>query len=390
VCADIYAGARADDLPGLAALTRGERSRTARHVAMPADGGVGDRRFEITLVPDEALALDDLIVVAAVDVTHTSRRERVLEAHREVVRELAERRPLAAISHAVARLVEAQCDRVRCSVFIISGTDAELAAAPSMPAAWTRTVQQLTGIEYGDDVAALGALPEPLAAVSREHGMRGGRAVPVLDGERRLRALVAWFPDELRFPGPTDIAAVEDAAALCLIALDREVRDPRAPVAGSDPISGVLGRPVFVARVQALLDRGVPIGCVVVRLANLAAINDEFGDAVGDGVLRAVGERIQRVARSRDLVGRTSGATFVIAGTSRRGPVGLEALAERLGLHLRVPVVVAGHTVEPLIALHTAESAGALPGRGYQGRSTVAALLAPTGTTPSPRGATDR
>ena len=27
VCADVYAGARADDLPGLAALTRGERSR---------------------------------------------------------------------------------------------------------------------------------------------------------------------------------------------------------------------------------------------------------------------------------------------------------------------------------------------------------------------------
>ncbi len=112
-------------------------------------------------------------------------------------------------------------------------------------------------------------------------------------------------------------------------ALKREVAELRAEIArlatqlaeaedlaDRDALTPLLNRRAFVrelARAQAFAGRyGGPLSLAYFDLVGLKAINDRFGHAAGDAVLRATAERLVRHVRASDIVGRLGGDEFAV------------------------------------------------------------------------------
>jgi diguanylate cyclase (GGDEF)-like protein len=106
-----------------------------------------------------------------------------------------------------------------------------------------------------------------------------------------------------------------------------------ATMSGRDPLTGLANRRIFdteLASACSGASEGVPFGLLMLDLDDFKEINDTFGHAVGDSLLREVGQRLNQVVRAGDLVARLGGDEFaIIAG----GPIeidGVRQLAQRL------------------------------------------------------------
>lgn len=80
----------------------------------------------------------------------------------------------------------------------------------------------------------------------------------------------------------------------------------------------------------------------MVDLDRFKDINDAFGHAAGDEVLRAVADRLRRSTRADDVVARVGGDEFAVLVTDITRPSQAEAVAAELSDVLSRPVVVDG------------------------------------------------
>jgi diguanylate cyclase (GGDEF)-like protein/PAS domain S-box-containing protein len=122
-----------------------------------------------------------------------------------------------------------------------------------------------------------------------------------------------------------------------------------------DPLTDLPNRTLFRDRLSAALDqakrRGETVAVIFVDLDDFKAINDALGHVIGDGVLKAVGERLKALLRAEDTVARQSGDEFtIIARIADRDDVSL--LAERVLASIREGFNVDGHE------LHVSASVG--------------------------------
>ena len=83
-----------------------------------------------------------------------------------------------------------------------------------------------------------------------------------------------------------------------------------------------------------------------VDLDRFKAINDTYGHAAGDDVLRVVARRLERIVRERDVTARLGGDEFVIVQSDVLGARDVEILARRIVDVLAVPIRVDGLTYE--------------------------------------------
>jgi polar amino acid transport system substrate-binding protein len=115
-----------------------------------------------------------------------------------------------------------------------------------------------------------------------------------------------------------------------------------------DSLTGLPNRSLFSDRLRMALARAErtkdTLAIAFVDLNDFKAVNDTFGHAVGDGVLRAVGERLVDVVRAEDTVARHSGDEFtVLARVSTRSDV--DRVIERIQNAVRETIVVQGHQI---------------------------------------------
>ncbi|MET8152317.1 putative bifunctional diguanylate cyclase/phosphodiesterase [Actinoplanes sp. NPDC049668] len=114
-----------------------------------------------------------------------------------------------------------------------------------------------------------------------------------------------------------------------------------------DPLTGLANRALFRERlVRALAehrDTGVPVALLFADLDDFKLINDSFGHAMGDRLLRAIGDRLVACVPAGDLVARLGGDEF--AALLERPADEAEPAAQRILAALREPFVIDGHTV---------------------------------------------
>jgi diguanylate cyclase (GGDEF)-like protein len=83
-----------------------------------------------------------------------------------------------------------------------------------------------------------------------------------------------------------------------------------------DALTGLPNRRVLAGAVEREIARarrtGEPLGLVMLVLDHFKLINDDFGHAVGDRVLREVGRGLLEASRGEDLVARYGGEEFVV------------------------------------------------------------------------------
>ncbi len=121
--------------------------------------------------------------------------------------------------------------------------------------------------------------------------------------------------------------ANEKAAQLESYAQDLEIETQR------DALTEIASR----AYLQELLDKGFdqaqrfswPLGVMFVDLDHFKAVNDTYGHAAGDEVLRGVSKVLSNAIRTSDTVGRYGGEEFLIIlpGADREG---IEVVADRI------------------------------------------------------------
>lgn len=90
---------------------------------------------------------------------------------------------------------------------------------------------------------------------------------------------------------------------------------------------------------------GTPAAALFLDLDGFKPINDRYGHAAGDEVLRIVAERIERVVRDTDTVARVGGDEFAITCPAI-AEADVRMLAKRLSARLGEPMSVHGHTLQ--------------------------------------------
>ena len=117
-----------------------------------------------------------------------------------------------------------------------------------------------------------------------------------------------------------------------------------------DELTGLPNRVLFGDRLDqaiAAADRaGEPRGILVVALDKLGDINDIRGHETGDGVLRAVAERLRGVLRDSDTVGRIGGDEFGILLAGETDVARAATIAWKIHNAFEDPYVINGHVID--------------------------------------------
>lgn len=116
---------------------------------------------------------------------------------------------------------------------------------------------------------------------------------------------------------------------------EREEREQELRrLADTDPLTALLNRRSFVERanaeIAACAERGENTALIIVDLDHFKSVNDSYGHAAGDAVIRAFADLLLGMVRSpRDLVGRFGGEEFAVF-LPDAGSAAAQRMAERI------------------------------------------------------------
>jgi len=127
----------------------------------------------------------------------------------------------------------------------------------------------------------------------------------------RSRSVALFYADSLR----EDVEAADAAAAVAyaldiaeIVRVNLSMAGELAALARTDSLTGLPNRRVFEERLEQELRRSArsrrPFALAIVDLDRFKQINDDYGQQVGDEVLRAFAMAIRRYARQADFVAR--------------------------------------------------------------------------------------
>ncbi len=121
-------------------------------------------------------------------------------------------------------------------------------------------------------------------------------------------------------------------------------------LATHDALTGLPNRLLFLDRLEVALARarreGTQPALLYCDLDDFKLINDTCGHAVGDCVLRSVGERMKSIVRESDTVARLGGDEFVVLLADVDDEAAAASVAGKLRDALSEPIECAPHTVE--------------------------------------------
>lgn len=207
--------------------------------------------------------------------------------------------------------------------------------------------EELTGHRVADSIgrSVLGFIH------SDDRELSNDLARPVAQGR------VEEYRHEFRLVGldDTDIwveahaRAIHDDAALFSgmsgtlmdITARRELEGRLARQAFHDDLTGLANRALFKDRVEhALTPRSRAsgfVGLLFLDLDRFKTVNDSLGHTVGDGLLIAIGDRLQTAVRPEDTIARLGGDEFAILVEDVAGPRQVLELAERISATFDAP-----------------------------------------------------
>jgi diguanylate cyclase (GGDEF)-like protein len=95
------------------------------------------------------------------------------------------------------------------------------------------------------------------------------------------------------------------------LTLLEDAQDQLVIQASRDTLTGLANRRTVELQLEARVKRGEPFTAIYMDLNGFKKINDTYGHAAGDEVLRQVGDRLRTAFRAGDAIGRWGGDEFV-------------------------------------------------------------------------------
>ncbi len=129
-----------------------------------------------------------------------------------------------------------------------------------------------------------------------------------------------------------------------LLTLLEEQIDHTHHLALHDPLTGLPNRRLLEDRLTKAIERAerneARVAVLLIDMNNFKYINDTYGHAVGDEVLRIVATRLQMRIRKADTIARAGGDEFMVVVSDLLQPHGAEVLAAKLMADLNEPIVM--------------------------------------------------
>jgi diguanylate cyclase (GGDEF)-like protein len=156
----------------------------------------------------------------------------------------------------------------------------------------------------------------------------------------------------------TMLYAVGTAFIVLLMVKDNDV-DVYRNAASTDPLTGLLNRRAFFEGARSLCaqrgERGEAVTMLMLDLDHFKSINDRFGHAIGDEVLRVFADVARSSMRGSDIVGRFGGEEFAVIVPE---PMEFAArIAERLRAAFEeAGVSIGGHAIGATVSIGAAMS----------------------------------
>ncbi|MFN7938520.1 MAG: EAL domain-containing protein [Bryobacteraceae bacterium] len=284
-------------------------------------------------------------------------RSKRLEQDRSHALEMvAKDEPLITVLTQIARMVERQTPSVAVAIHLISDERVFCCAAPSMPEPFRRRFQSIP-LQHGRSccfAAAFSRVTEVYETSAPRCAPHGGSSVhefcwqvsgasPILSGSGELMGLVVAYSKVAVQPRFVDGELLEMAGSLAAIAIEhRRLTDRLAFHAMHDVLTALPNRTMlsrsleeFIGRAQ---DRNVPFAVVFVDLDRFKQINDHFGHAAGDAVLREVAARMRSILLPGEVTARLGGDEFVAIWMEKNAEAA-HARSLQLLDSLRLPIV---------------------------------------------------
>ena len=225
---------------------------------------------------------------------------------------------------------------------------------------WALDPMMLTRPETGEILDANPAACRTLGLSVAEIRALGRKGLADPTDERwaagvRHRALTGSFVGELSmrrgdgsaFPAQMSSAVFEVDQQQYAVLIFRDVSEQRelerrlkdaldemSRLATSDPLTGLLNRRGFMTIGHTLEEEahrsGVPLVVLVADVDRLKEVNDEFGHAAGDDMLRDVAASLTATLRTADVIARVGGDEFGVILTGARAVTEAAAAADRI------------------------------------------------------------
>ena len=143
----------------------------------------------------------------------------------------------------------------------------------------------------------------------------------------------------------TNARGVPEALGYCEDITDRRIRhsDPLVE-ARIDPLSGLANRKAMNEFFDLHPDRSIAV--LFIDLDGFKQLNDTYGHAAGDAVIRTFAERLRDAVRPTDLVARLGGDEFVIVAPGVHTYDNAMVIADRIHPLFRLPIVFDTKTIE--------------------------------------------
>jgi diguanylate cyclase (GGDEF)-like protein len=133
------------------------------------------------------------------------------------------------------------------------------------------------------------------------------------------------------------------AIGILLTLLEEEI-DRTEHLALHDPLTGLPNRRLLEDRLTKAVERAerneARVAVLLIDLDSFKHINDTYGHAVGDEVLRIVSMRLQTRVRKADTIARAGGDEFLVVVSDLLQPHGAQVLAGKLMADLNEPIVL--------------------------------------------------
>ena len=187
---------------------------------------------------------------------------------------------------------------------------------------------------------------------------------PVFSADRRVLGTFDIYFRSPRRPTELDGDLIEQGTRLAAIAIERAQASALLHrMATIDTMTGLPNRPHFFSLAQReftrLVRTGRPLAAFMIDVDHFKRINDTYGHAGGDSVLRALSECIGECIRTTDICGRLGGEEFAVLlpETDQTSAIMVaERLRRRIGT---TPVELAsGQTCRATVSVGVAISIG--------------------------------
>ena len=202
----------------------------------------------------------------------------------------------------------------------------------------------MDGLEFLTELAAVGGgMPVPVVMLT---GM-GNEAIAV----EALKNGAQNYLNKNTMTGSQVVHAVN--GAIEMVELRREVETAKRvleQMAFYDALTGIGNRNLFTDRLNhglTLASRSSnTLAVMVIDLVEFKAVNDTYGHAAGDVMLRTVGERLLTVLRQADTAARLGGDEFAIILETNVTLRGTMFVAQKIIDELAKPVDFEGYQIE--------------------------------------------